>query len=113
MFWRWMIRAIVGRTEVVHVALAGDVGGCSAELARLAPFLVEPGTTIVQVGDLVDRGPDSPGVRVEGASPGGRRGTCADCGCRVAGSGEGVEAGLLGGGQLHAGGGHVLGQVGR
>jgi Calcineurin-like phosphoesterase len=41
----------------------GDVGGCSAELAKaLVALPDDPETVIIQVGDLVDRGPDSAGV---------------------------------------------------
>ena len=46
-----------------RIMLIGDVGGCPAELARaIEPVLDDPGTLVIQVGDLVDRGPDSPGV---------------------------------------------------
>jgi hypothetical protein len=45
-----------------RVVVVGDVGGCAAELVHLAPYLDDPGTTVVQVGDLVDRGPDTSGV---------------------------------------------------
>ncbi|MBO3741688.1 metallophosphoesterase [Actinoplanes flavus] len=45
------------------VVVIGDVGGCSAELARvLEPLVGVPDTVVIQVGDLVDRGPDTPGV---------------------------------------------------
>ncbi|GGN35639.1 3',5'-cyclic AMP phosphodiesterase CpdA [Actinoplanes campanulatus] len=45
------------------VVVIGDVGGCSAELARvLEPLIGAPDTVVVQVGDLVDRGPDTPGA---------------------------------------------------
>ncbi|MEU4424883.1 metallophosphoesterase [Actinoplanes sp. NPDC024001] len=48
---------------VARVVIVGDVGGCAGELARVVgPLAAEPGTVVVQVGDLVDRGPDSPGV---------------------------------------------------
>lgn len=46
-----------------RVALIGDVGGCADELrAALDDLPDDPDTTVVQVGDLVDRGPDSDGV---------------------------------------------------
>lgn len=58
------------------VVIIGDVGGCAGELARVVePLAGDPGTVVVQVGDLVDRGPDSPGVlrlvgeRLAGAAP--------------------------------------------
>ncbi|RAK31298.1 calcineurin-like phosphoesterase family protein [Actinoplanes lutulentus] len=45
------------------VVVVGDVGGCSEQLKRVVgPLVAEPGTVVVQVGDLVDRGPDSAGV---------------------------------------------------
>ncbi|MDG4824609.1 metallophosphoesterase [Asanoa sp. WMMD1127] len=45
------------------IVLIGDVGGCAAELTRVvAPLLADPDAVFIQVGDLVDRGPDSPGV---------------------------------------------------
>jgi len=45
------------------VVVVGDVGGCAAELvAALAGVVDDPETVVVQVGDLVDRGPDSAGV---------------------------------------------------
>lgn len=45
------------------VVVVGDVGGCLEQLERgLEPFLGMPDVTVVQVGDLVDRGPDSAGV---------------------------------------------------
>ncbi|MEV0899472.1 metallophosphoesterase [Actinoplanes sp. NPDC049802] len=45
------------------VVVIGDVGGCSAQLRQaLVPVVGEPDTVVVQVGDLVDRGPDTPGV---------------------------------------------------
>jgi hypothetical protein len=57
--------AIVGLTEVTmaRIAIIGDVGGCADQLANVLPSLVEhPDTVVVQVGDLIDRGPDSAGV---------------------------------------------------
>jgi hypothetical protein len=48
---------------VARIVVIGDVGGCSAELAKaLATLPDDPDTVIIQVGDLVDRGPDSAGV---------------------------------------------------
>jgi hypothetical protein len=48
----------VGRTIII-----GDVHGCSDELRELVAGLrVEPSDTVVFVGDLVNRGPDSHGV---------------------------------------------------
>ncbi|WP_033342473.1 metallophosphoesterase [Catenuloplanes japonicus] len=45
------------------VVIVGDVGGCADQLAAVLPALVEdPEAAVIQVGDLVDRGPDSPGV---------------------------------------------------
>ncbi|MFI1991992.1 metallophosphoesterase [Actinoplanes sp. NPDC020271] len=46
-----------------RIVVVGDVGGCAEQLERVVlPLAEDPGTTVVQVGDLVDRGPDSPGV---------------------------------------------------
>jgi hypothetical protein len=48
---------------VATVVVVGDVGGCAGELAAVVePLRGAPDTVVVQVGDLVDRGPDSPGV---------------------------------------------------
>ncbi|MEV4512132.1 metallophosphoesterase [Dactylosporangium sp. NPDC049525] len=46
------------------IAVIGDVGGCAAQLAAALERLdADAGDTVViQVGDLVDRGPDSSGV---------------------------------------------------
>ncbi|MDP9796733.1 hypothetical protein J2S43_005245 [Catenuloplanes nepalensis] len=45
------------------VVIVGDVGGCADQLAAALPALVaDPEITVVQAGDLVDRGPDSAGV---------------------------------------------------
>jgi hypothetical protein len=45
------------------VMIIGDVGGCSAHLAAaVEPVLDDADTVVIQVGDLIDRGPDSPGV---------------------------------------------------
>lgn len=59
-----------GRRVVSRVALIGDVGGHADDLARVLEALgcdTEHGTmpadlTVLQVGDLVDRGPDSLGA---------------------------------------------------
>jgi hypothetical protein len=42
---------------MTRIVLVGDVGGCPDELARV--ITDDPSTVVVQVGDLVDRGPDS------------------------------------------------------
>ncbi|MEU8658242.1 metallophosphoesterase [Actinoplanes philippinensis] len=48
---------------MTRVVVIGDVGGCAGELTRvLEPLIGAPDTVVVQVGDLVDRGPDTPGV---------------------------------------------------
>jgi hypothetical protein len=48
---------------VVRLLIVGDVGGCADELRRVVlPALDDPGTVVIQVGDLIDRGPDSAGV---------------------------------------------------
>jgi hypothetical protein len=48
---------------VARIVVIGDVGGCADRLAdAVVPLAAEPDTVVVQVGDLVDRGPDSPGV---------------------------------------------------
>lgn len=45
------------------IAVIGDVGGCADQLvAALRPLADDPDVVVVQVGDLVDRGPDSAGV---------------------------------------------------
>ncbi|GIE28209.1 hypothetical protein Ait01nite_012540 [Actinoplanes italicus] len=63
--------AVVGTVVIV-----GDVGGCARQLEQaLQPWLGVPDVVVIQVGDLVDRGPDSPGVlrlvgqRLAGAAP--------------------------------------------
>jgi hypothetical protein len=43
------------------IAVIGDVGGCAAQLAA-ALEAIDGDTVVIQVGDLVDRGPDSTGV---------------------------------------------------
>jgi hypothetical protein len=48
---------------MAKIVLIGDVGGCAAELSKvIAPVLDDPDVRVIQVGDLVDRGPDSSGV---------------------------------------------------
>ncbi|GIE85339.1 metallophosphoesterase [Actinoplanes regularis] len=48
---------------MTKIVIVGDVGGCAEQLARaVGSFMDEPDTVVIQVGDLVDRGPDSPGV---------------------------------------------------
>ncbi|MEH1166441.1 metallophosphoesterase [Micromonospora sp. CPCC 205539] len=43
--------------------IIGDVGGCVTQLVAAAtPAIEDPGTVVIQVGDLIDRGPDSAGV---------------------------------------------------
>ncbi|GAA3298794.1 metallophosphoesterase [Dactylosporangium vinaceum] len=44
------------------IAIIGDVGGCLEQLAAAVDALDDPAAVVVQVGDLVDRGPDSSGV---------------------------------------------------
>ncbi|MER7276154.1 metallophosphoesterase [Dactylosporangium sp. NPDC000244] len=47
---------------MASIAVIGDVGGCAKQLADAVEGLEDPDTVVIQVGDLVDRGPDSPGV---------------------------------------------------
>ncbi|WP_433719779.1 metallophosphoesterase [Actinoplanes sp. CA-051413] len=48
---------------MTRVVVVGDVGGCARHLADAVGGLTrDEDTVIVQVGDLVDRGPDSSGV---------------------------------------------------
>jgi hypothetical protein len=48
---------------VAKIVIVGDVGGCAGQLAgAIAAVAADPDTIVVQVGDLVDRGPDSSGV---------------------------------------------------
>jgi hypothetical protein len=48
---------------VARIVVVGDVGGCLRQLAaRVAGLTDDEETVVVQVGDLVDRGPDSTGV---------------------------------------------------
>ncbi|MFB9338398.1 metallophosphoesterase [Actinoplanes octamycinicus] len=46
-----------------RIVIVGDVGGCADQLERVVlPLADDPDTVVIQVGDLVDRGPDSAGV---------------------------------------------------
>jgi hypothetical protein len=48
---------------MARIAIIGDVGGCvDALVTALSTLTDDPDTVIVQVGDLIDRGPDSAGV---------------------------------------------------
>ncbi|GAA2587458.1 hypothetical protein GCM10010435_77170 [Winogradskya consettensis] len=48
---------------MTKIVIIGDVGGCIEELAdALVAYEHDPDVVVVQVGDLVDRGPDSRGV---------------------------------------------------
>src|SRR5581483_1656998 len=48
---------------MTKVVIIGDVGGCREQLAELIPAVVkDPDALVIQVGDLIDRGPDSRGV---------------------------------------------------
>jgi hypothetical protein len=45
------------------VMIIGDVGGCADQLsAAIEPVLEDDDTVVIQVGDLIDRGPDTAGV---------------------------------------------------
>ncbi|WP_432827706.1 metallophosphoesterase [Dactylosporangium sp. CA-092794] len=44
------------------IAIIGDVGGCLEQLDRAVAAFDDPDTVVIQVGDLIDRGPDSAGV---------------------------------------------------
>ena len=62
---------------MTRVVIIGDVGGCLGQLTQAVDrFADDPETVFVQVGDLVDRGPDSAGVLAFVAerlrAPGGR-----------------------------------------
>lgn len=48
---------------MAKIVVIGDVGGCAGELIKALPD--DPDAIVVQVGDLVDRGPDSTGVLAE------------------------------------------------
>jgi hypothetical protein len=48
---------------VTQIMIIGDVGGCVDQLRRaVLPVLDDPDVVVIQVGDLIDRGPDSAGV---------------------------------------------------
>ncbi|MFC7483767.1 metallophosphoesterase [Luedemannella flava] len=48
---------------MTKIAIIGDVGGCADQLAAaIRPLVDDEDTIVIQVGDLVDRGPDSAGV---------------------------------------------------
>lgn len=48
---------------MARIVIVGDVGGCAEQLEWVVlPLVEDPDTIVVQVGDLVDRGPDTPGV---------------------------------------------------
>ncbi|GAA2691654.1 metallophosphoesterase [Actinoplanes palleronii] len=60
---------------MARIVIVGDVGGCAEQLERVVlPLADDPDTVVVQVGDLVDRGPDSSAVLrlVEERLPTGR-----------------------------------------
>ncbi|MEJ3746909.1 metallophosphoesterase [Actinomycetes bacterium KLBMP 9797] len=43
--------------------IIGDVGGCADQLIEvIGPIVEESGTLVIQVGDLIDRGPNSSAV---------------------------------------------------
>ncbi|MGC5033839.1 metallophosphoesterase [Micromonospora sp. DT229] len=48
---------------MTKIVIIGDVGGCADQLSQaVASAQVDPDTVVIQVGDLIDRGPDSSGV---------------------------------------------------
>lgn len=48
---------------MAKIVIIGDVGGCVTQLSQVTvPVLEDPETVVIQVGDLIDRGPDSAGV---------------------------------------------------
>jgi hypothetical protein len=48
---------------VTTIVIIGDVEGCADQLAgAVVPIDADCDTVVIQVGDLIDRGPDSPGV---------------------------------------------------
>jgi Calcineurin-like phosphoesterase len=65
-----VIKGLRQTVAVPRVAIFGDIGGHAALLrealvrlgARPADLRLPPDLTVIQVGDLVHRGPDSPGV---------------------------------------------------
>ncbi|GAA4465927.1 metallophosphoesterase [Phytohabitans houttuyneae] len=48
---------------MAKIVVIGDVGGCADQLAEaIEPIVEDPAALVIQVGDLIDRGPDSSGV---------------------------------------------------
>jgi hypothetical protein len=47
---------------MAKIVIIGDVGGCSDQLAQSIRPVTDDGTLVIQVGDLIDRGPNSHGV---------------------------------------------------
>jgi len=48
---------------MAKIVIIGDVGGCADQLIEvIGPMAEDPGTLVIQVGDLIDRGPDSAAV---------------------------------------------------
>ncbi|MEV4539277.1 metallophosphoesterase [Asanoa sp. NPDC049518] len=48
---------------MAKIVIVGDVGGCVDQLIEvIGPIVEDPGTLVIQVGDLIDRGPDSSAV---------------------------------------------------
>lgn len=48
---------------MARIVVVGDVGGCAEQLVDvIGPMVEDPGTLVIQVGDLIDRGPDSSAV---------------------------------------------------
>ncbi|PZG23811.1 metallophosphoesterase [Micromonospora craterilacus] len=48
---------------MAKLVIIGDVGGCVDQLSQaVMPALEDPDAVVIQVGDLIDRGPDSAGV---------------------------------------------------
>jgi len=48
---------------MAKIVIIGDVGGCADQLIEvIGPIVEDPGTLVIQVGDLIDRGPDSAAV---------------------------------------------------
>jgi hypothetical protein len=47
---------------MAKIVIIGDVGGCSDQLTQSIRPVTDGGTLVIQVGDLIDRGPNSRGV---------------------------------------------------
>lgn len=48
---------------MAKIVIIGDVGGCAVQLIEvIGPMVEDPGTLVIQVGDLIDRGPNSSAV---------------------------------------------------